>query len=180
MLRLTHDKYVSAASLSPDGRTVLTASADGTARLWDAQSGKELQRLPHGSVVLAASFSPDGRTVLTASADKTARLWDAQSGKELQRLHHGVAVWAASFSPDGRSVVTASLDTTARLWGVGYLYQIPPTVDADRLRAWVLVRTGQDFTGEGTLRTLSREEWQRQRAMLDSKGGDWLLPIDSR
>ena len=85
---------------------------DKTARLWDAASGKELQRLTHDDVVSAASFSPDGRTVVTASDDKTARLWDAASGKELQRLTHDGMVLAASFSPDGRNVVTASQDET--------------------------------------------------------------------
>ena len=90
--------------------------ADKTARLWDAASGKELQRLTHEMGCRAASFSPDGRTVVTASWDKTARLWDAASGKELQRLTHEDAVYAASFSPDGRTVVTASDDKTARLW----------------------------------------------------------------
>ena len=127
----------------------------------------------------AASFSPDGRTVVTASRDQTARLWDAASGKELQRLTHDGWVNAASFSPDGRTVVTASTDETARLWDVDFL-SVPDDVDPDRLRAWVLVRTGQDFTEEGTLRPLTAQEGRRQRDMLDAKGGDWQKPPDLR
>ena len=88
-----------AASFSPDGRTVVTASDDKTARLWDAASGKELQRLTHDDGVHAASFSPDGRTVVTASKDKTARLWDAASGKELQRLPHDGLVCGGVVQP---------------------------------------------------------------------------------
>ena len=83
----------------PDSRALVTASGDGTARLWDAASGKELQRFKHNGPVRAASFSPDANMVVTASEDGTARLWDAASGKELQRLTHGDEVYAASFQP---------------------------------------------------------------------------------
>jgi WD40 repeat protein len=177
--RLTHEDRVGAASFSPDGRAVLTASNDLTARLWDVHSGKELQRLTHDGMVDAASFSPDGRTVVTASLDRTARLWDAASGKELQRLTHEGPVYSASFGRDGRTVVTASADGTARLWDVAAL-STPDDVDPDRLRAWARVRTGQDFTVEGTLRPLSKEECKLQRRTLEAKGGDWQLPPDAQ
>ena len=82
-----HEASVYSAQFSADGRTVLTASDDGTARLWDVASGKELRALRgHEDPVLSAQFSADGTTVLTASADRTARLWDVASGKELRAL----------------------------------------------------------------------------------------------
>ena len=93
---------MTAASFSPDGRTVLTASFD-VARLWDAASGKELLRLPHEREVVAASFSPDGRTVVTASWDITARLWDAATGKEMQRLTHEDPVMRRRSAPTAAS-----------------------------------------------------------------------------
>ena len=65
-----------ARSSPPDGKTVVTASVDKTARLWDTASGRELQVLRgHEGVIFRAQFSADGKTMVTASVDKTAMLW---------------------------------------------------------------------------------------------------------
>jgi hypothetical protein len=113
-----HSRSVNAASFSPDGKRVVTASDDRTARLWDAETGKKIAVLKaHTNWVRSASFSPDGKRVVTASFDNTARLWDAETGKEIAVLKaHNSWVRSASFSPDGKRVVTASDDETARLW----------------------------------------------------------------
>src|SRR5216117_2744683 len=87
---LRHEGWVSAASFSPDGQRIVTASRDRTARVWDAQSGKLVgEPLHHEGEVMAASFSSDGQRVVTASYDNTAQVWDAQSGKPVgEPLHH--------------------------------------------------------------------------------------------
>ena len=55
----------------------MTASYDGTARVWDASTGHPVGTpLQHQGPVNTAVFSPNGRRVLTASADRTARVWD--------------------------------------------------------------------------------------------------------
>jgi WD40 repeat protein len=128
---LGHQGDVHAVAFSPEGRRVLTASQDGTARLWDPATGKELLRLRgHTAAVVAAAFSPDGRRVLTLAPgpDRSARIWDADSGKELVRLQLS-GKWDArfrldgfassAFSPDGRRAVTAFgeyPDCSARVW----------------------------------------------------------------
>ncbi len=113
-----HTAAVLAASFSPDGTRVLTASSDKTARIWNATTGQPIATLTgHTDVVWAASFSPDGTRVVTASWDKTARIWNAATGQPIATLtRHTDAVLAASFSPDGIRVVTAARDETARIW----------------------------------------------------------------
>ena len=64
-------RAVYAASFSPDGRRIVTASDDETARVWDAESGKPVgEPMRHEDGVIAASFSPDGRRIVTASGDE--------------------------------------------------------------------------------------------------------------
>ncbi|MBN4000734.1 ribosome assembly protein 4 [Nostoc sp. LPT] len=113
-----HTSYVNSVSFSPDGKRIVTASADKTARVWDI-SGKQIAELKgHTKAVNSASFSPDGKRIVTASADNTARVWDI-SGKQIAELKgHTQPVNSASFSPDGKRIVTASADKTARVWDI--------------------------------------------------------------
>jgi WD40 repeat protein len=78
-----HQGAVSSAAFSPDGQRMVTASADGTARVWDASTDKRIAQLSgHQGAISSAAFSPDGQQVVTASADGTARVWDASTAKQ--------------------------------------------------------------------------------------------------
>jgi hypothetical protein len=115
-----HEDAARSAAFSPDGRRIVTASFDKTARIWDAATGREIAVLRgHGDGVFSAAFSPDGTRIVTASWDRTARIWDAATSQEIAILRspHGRMV-SATFSPDGTRIVTASVgpDKTARIW----------------------------------------------------------------
>jgi WD40 repeat protein len=107
-------------AFSPDGKTVLTGSLDGTARLSDAATGRPLaEPLRHDGEVRSVAFSPDGKQILTGSEDRSARLWDPATGKPAcPPLTHQRGVRSIAFSPDGHTVLTGSLDGTACFWDV--------------------------------------------------------------
>lgn len=67
---------IRSAAFSPDGRRVVTAAQDSTARIWDAATGLPISDpLMHGSRVTACEFSPDGRFVRTEDAEGRFLLW---------------------------------------------------------------------------------------------------------
>lgn len=103
---------------SPDETLIVTGSADGTAKIWNAETGETIRTLAgHAGAVSSTAFSPDGGRIVTASSDGTAKLWNTETGDEIRTFagHEGY-VHSAAFSPDGAHIVTASWDETARLW----------------------------------------------------------------
>ena len=120
VLPVGHTNHITSAIFSPDGKYVLTASFDKTARIWDASSGKEIHILKgHTSAINSSSFSSDGKYVVTASGDGIAIIWDVSSGKQLNVLKgHTRHISRGSFSADGKYIITSSGDGTSRIWEV--------------------------------------------------------------
>jgi len=142
-----HTDAVLDVTFSPDGTKIVSASADITARIWDAETGKKLKILrghlnlegreralmnDKKSVVSVATFSPGGRTIATGGTDGTVRIWDTESGKELRKIegrgdprppfvppgHNFPAFTSVSFSPDGGMILTVNSDGYIKLWDV--------------------------------------------------------------
>jgi WD40 repeat protein len=112
-----HRDVVNDADLSPDGRRVVTASSDGTARVWDAETGAAARVLEAaGSLLTFATFSPDGRWIVTVGP-RAVQIWSAGDGTLQWAIPRDADVFAtARFGPQGRLVTTAG--RVARLWDV--------------------------------------------------------------
>jgi WD40 repeat protein len=152
-----------------DGSRLVTASKDGTARIWDVASGKQVALLKgHTDEVWSVDFSSDGSRIVTASDDKTARVWNAASGKQVALLkgHQGI-VKDADFSPDGSRIVTASDDKTARIWDTALGKQVM------LLQGHQGAVNSANFSPDGShIVTASRDKSARVWDAVSGKGAD--------
>ncbi len=105
-------------SLSPDGLYLATGSGDGTARVFDVQTGKGVSEIPHQAPVTAVAVSSGGRYVITGCSDGTIRMSGLPGGATLAQFKYDGAVTTAEFSGDGHYLMTASQDKMVRLFSV--------------------------------------------------------------
>jgi WD40 repeat protein len=106
------------AQFSPDNKRIVTACADSTAEIWNADSGTLTGVvMSHGFGVASAEFNSEATLIVTASKDHSARIWNANNGKLMASpLQHPAPVGRASFSLDSRLVATVAGDKAVRLW----------------------------------------------------------------
>jgi WD40 repeat protein len=113
-----HSDWINSVAFSPDGKHILTGSADSTAQLWDLKGNMIQGFKGHSGEVYSVAFSPDGQWILTGSEDSTARLWNLKGTMIREFKGHSGEVYSVAFSPDGKMVLTGSEDNTARLWNL--------------------------------------------------------------
>ena len=115
-LKLRHGGEIPALAYSPDGSKLATASIDGTVKIWDTATGRELRTYRgHTGQVQAVAFSPikgDKTLVASAGADKTVRIWNANTGATLRTLNDFQGMVATvAFGPDGKSLASGGTES---------------------------------------------------------------------
>ncbi|MDZ4860302.1 MAG: protein kinase [Candidatus Hydrogenedentes bacterium] len=114
-----HRDSVWRVAFSPDGARLASASSDGTIKIWDVISSKELATLTgHEDVVRGLAFSPSGRLLVSASYDKTARTWDMSDYHAVKTFSHPSALFSADFDPTESQIITGGSDKIIRAWDI--------------------------------------------------------------
>ena len=107
-----HSDDINSVAFSPDGKTIVSGSADQTIKVWSA--GQPLSPIPTAS-----------RAPLTPSPPPLS-LADTLELKAEKQGAHSSAVTSVAFSPDGKTIASGSGDRTVKVWGTHSLSQLPP------------------------------------------------------
>lgn len=90
-----HDKDVRRVRWNREGTRVVSASVDGTARVWNVETGVEVARYVHETGVNYAEFSPDGTLVASCAFQGSPQVWNATTGERVFSLE-GTRTWSCA------------------------------------------------------------------------------------
>jgi len=111
---------VKTATITPDGKRIVSGHEDNTCIVWDLISGEAIKTLRgHASSVWAVAITPDGKKAISGSLDNTCIVWDLISGEAIKTLMgHTSKVYAVAITPDGKKAISGSNDKTCILWDI--------------------------------------------------------------
>jgi WD40 repeat protein/uncharacterized caspase-like protein len=114
--RFTPDRV----ALSGDGKLIAAGGREGTLKIWEAGTGRELFTLAgHKRGVWDLAFSPNNQLLASAGSDADIKLWSVATGQEVNTLMgHSVGVGAITFSPDGKKLASGGQDRMIMVWNI--------------------------------------------------------------
>lgn len=168
LAKVSHDHLANHCAFNADGRFLVTASSDYSARVWAVPQMTLISVLAgHEDDVEMAAFSPDSERVATCSRDGKLRVFLRSGALQLTCKGHSADVISVSWSEDGRYLMSSSDDGTIRQWDSsdGRCIDVNDLggVETDTL---VVLSNGQIYAGndDGDIISLNRGQRRTWRA----------------
>eukprot|EP01061_Rhynchopus_euleeides_P028828 TRINITY_DN46_c0_g1_i1.p2 TRINITY_DN46_c0_g1~~TRINITY_DN46_c0_g1_i1.p2 ORF type:complete len:361 (+),score=123.83 TRINITY_DN46_c0_g1_i1:124-1083(+) len=116
-----HSNFVQDVQISSDSQYGLSASWDGSLRLWDLEKSQSTCRfVGHTKDVMSCAFSPDNRQIISGSRDKTVKMWNTLGACKVNLDKDGHEDWVSCtrFSPNPQNalVVSCGWDKMVKVW----------------------------------------------------------------
>ena len=113
-----HIDSIKSVAITPDGKTIISGSADKTIKLWDINSRMCIKTLNgHTDSILLIAITLDGKTIISGSNDKTIKFWDIQSGECINTLEgHYSGVSSIVIAPDEKTIISNGSNYAITLW----------------------------------------------------------------
>ena len=161
-------------SYSPDGRRILSTS-NGIARLWDAETGREVQGAPRHEGLRQIEYSPDGRQIVTSGGDGFIRAWNTANNTQLWEYNaRDDRLARLYYSTDGKRIIAVTnfsrevriLDST----NGQLLFSRSERIASISPDGKWIITVSQD----GTVRIWSAETFIEKAQFIAFDDGEWL------
>jgi WD40 repeat protein len=152
-----HSDWVESLAVSGDRRRAISASRDGTLRVWDVDRGRLLRNFDgHCGLVYGVAISRNGERAISASADKTLKFWEVETGRELCTLR-GHAGWVADVAMDAEGTRAISMpadEEMLKVWDLKIGRELHALKDSRAVSIAISAngRFGASVSADGTLR----------------------------
>lgn len=97
---------------------MMSASDDGTVKVWDMDTFRQVQSVPIGSPLRSAAISPNGKWVVLGDRYGTVRVFDLSMDKLIVDFQQDTTINAVAFAPDSMSVASVGTDGSVVLWEI--------------------------------------------------------------
>jgi WD40 repeat protein len=110
-VQMGHSDSINNVLFTSDGNYLVSGSRDGSIKIWEVASGKEIRTLRHSDKISAIAIAPDNQKILSGDEKGNIILWDWQTGQSVGKFVSKSAgeVTSLSFSSDGKRAISTNV-----------------------------------------------------------------------